>query len=273
VAATRDLDALRARVAEVPYWFHSIDLGDGVVTPGKKDSGWLTAELARLRLGDLTGKSVLDIGAWDGYYSFAAERAGAQRVVAFDDFMWMTDLPGWTAYREERTAAGKPVEPAETLAQFWRPDELPGRRGFDLAREALGSKVEPVVGGLFDFDLDELGEFDVVLYLGVLYHVRHPLLALEHLRKLTRELAIVETQADVFRGSERMALCRFIEGDELNNDPSNWWTFNEAALLAMGRAAGFARAEIAPLPAHWKQRAVALARGSAPYRAVMHLYA
>jgi tRNA (mo5U34)-methyltransferase len=269
---TSDRDALRARVAEVPFWFHSIELGDGIVTPGKKDRAGLRAELASLRLGDLTGKTVLDIGAWDGYFSFAAERAGAERVVAFDDFMWMTDLQGWTAYREQRTAAGEPVEPAETMAQFWRPDELPGRKGFDLAHEALGSKVEPVVGNLFDVDLAALGAFDVVLYLGVLYHVRHPLLALERLRALTRERAIVETQADVFRGSGRMALCRFIEGDELNDDPSNWWTFNEAALLAMGRAAGFARAECRVTPAGYKQRAVALARGSAPCRAVMQLY-
>ena len=250
---------LRTRVADVGFWWHSIDLGDGVVTPGAKSSAWLEAELARLELGDLRGKSVLDIGAYDGFYSFAAERLGAERVVALDHYVWSADMPGYMAYRDRQMAAGLTVEPVETLPEFWRPDELPGRRPFDLAHEALGSRVEVVVGDLLDYDLSKLGSFDVVLYLGVLYHVRHPLLALEKLAALTRGTAYIETQAEVFRGSGRRPMCRFIEGDELNHDPSNWWTFNDAALLSMCRAAGFARAEISPAPGQWRRRLSAAA--------------
>lgn len=265
---------LRQRVAEAGEWFHSIDLGDGVVTPGRKSAEWLEAELARLDLGDLSGKTVLDVGAYDGYYSFAAERLGAERVVALDHWIWSADMPAFMAYREKQVAAGLPVEPAETRPKFWRPDELPGRRPFDLAHEALGSSVEVVVGDLLDprFDLAELGTFDVVLYLGVLYHVRHPLLALERVAAVTRGKAIIETQAEVFRGTERRPMCRFIEGDELNHDPSNFWTFNEAALLAMCRSAGFASADTkgAPAPGGLKRRATAMLRGSALYRAVVH---
>jgi tRNA (mo5U34)-methyltransferase len=267
VAGTKDVEGLRARVAEVPWWWHSIDLGDGVVTPGVKTAAYLQAELQRLDLGDLRGKSVLDVGAYDGYYSFAAERLGAERVVAFDQWVWSVDLGGWDRYRSERIAAGLPVEEVQTLPDLWRPDELPGRRAFDLAHEALGSRVEVVVGDLLDYDLDKLGTFDVVLYLGVLYHVRHPLLALERLARVTGGTAIIETQAEDFRASGRRAMCRFIEGDELNRDPSNWWTFNEPALLAMCRAAGFERTEMLRAPAAWKRRAAALTRGSASYRA------
>jgi tRNA (mo5U34)-methyltransferase len=266
--ATRAAD-LQARVAEIGAWFHSIDLGDGVITPGAKSSAWLEAELDRLELGDLHGKSVLDIGAYDGFYSFAAERLGAERVVAFDQYIWSADMPGYMAYRDRQMAAGLPVEPVDALPEFWRPDELPGRRPFDLAHQALGSRVEVVVGDLFDYDLAELGSFDVVLYLGVLYHVRHPLLALERLAAVTRGAAYIETQAELFRGSGSRAMCRFIEGDELNHDPSNWWTFNEAALLSMCRAAGFERAEMRPQPGTARLRASALLRGSAPYRAVL----
>jgi tRNA (mo5U34)-methyltransferase len=266
--ATRAAD-LRARVADVCFWWHSIDLGDGVVTPGAKSGDWLAAELDRLELGDLRGKTVLDIGAYDGYYSFAAERLGADRVVALDHYVWSADMPGYMRYRDERIAAGLVVEPVEALPEFWRPDELPGRRPFDLAHEALGSRVEVVVGDLFDYDLSKLGSFDVVLYLGVLYHVRHPLLALERLSAVTRGTAYIETQAESFRGSGGRAMCRFIEGDELNHDPSNWWTFNEAALLSMCRAAGFGRAEMQPQPGKARLRASALLRGSAPYRAVL----
>ena len=267
---TTPADELRARVDEVAFWWHSIDLGDGIVTPGAKSSTWLEEELARLELGDLSGKSVLDIGAYDGYYSFAAERLGAERVVAFDQYVWSADMPGYMEYRDQRVAAGLTVEPVEALPEFWRPNELPGRRPFDLAHEALDSRVEVVVGDLLDYDLGSLGTFDIVLYLGVLYHVRHPMLALERLASVTRRTAIIETQAEAFRSSDNLPLCRFIEGDELNHDPSNWWTFNEAALVSMCRAAGFERAEMLRQPGTWRLHASAMRRGSAPYRAVLH---
>jgi len=264
---TKDVDGLRARVDEVPYWFHSIDLGGGVVTPGLKTSAWLQSEFANLGLGDLSGKSVLDVGSWDGYYAFAAERMGAQRVVALDHYAWSSDLGAWEDYRRTCVKRGQPVAPAHTLPEVWKPDTLPGRRGFDVAHAALNSKVEVVVVDLMDCDLHELGSFDVVLYLGLLYHMKHPMLALERVAQVTRGTAIIETQADAFRASERQPLCRFYEGDELNNDPSNWWTFNEAALLSMCRAAGFSRAEILHAPPRWKRRARALVTGSAPFRA------
>jgi tRNA (mo5U34)-methyltransferase len=270
VPGTARAEELRARVDEVGFWWHSIDLGDGVVTPGAKSSEWLEAELDRLELGDLYGKSVLDIGAYDGFYSFAAERLGAERVVAFDSYIWSADMPGYMRYRDERMAGGLPVEPVDALPEFWRPDELPGRRPFDLAHEALDSKVEVVVGDLLDYNLEQLGTFDVVLYLGVLYHVRHPLLALEKLASVTRGTAIIETQAEEFRFSGEKPICRFIEGDELNHDPSNWWTFNAAALLSMCRAAGFERAELQTQPPRLGARAAI--SGTAPYRAVLRAF-
>lgn len=82
---------LRRRVDAVPVWWHSIDLGDGVVTPGRKADGqelFLEGELMALQLPDLKGKTVLDIGTWDGYYAFSAEHLGASHVVALDHYMW-----------------------------------------------------------------------------------------------------------------------------------------------------------------------------------------
>jgi tRNA (mo5U34)-methyltransferase len=258
---------LQSRVDEIPFWWHSIDLGGGVVTPGVKTAEELEKELAWLGLGDLRGKSVLDVGSWDGYFAFAAERLGADRVVALDHYVWATEVGEFVKYRDSCVERGVPVAPAETLPDVWRPSELPGKRGFDLAHEVLGSNVEVVVGDLIDCDIDALGDFDVVLYLGVLYHMRHPLLALERLVKVTREVAIIETQAAQFRGLERLPICQLIEGDELNADPTNWWTFNEAALLSLCRAAGFARAEVSRSPPLWQRRALAALKGSAPFRA------
>ena len=62
------------------FWWHSIDLGGGVVTPGAKSPAHLAAEWEALRLPELGGKSVLDVGTWDGYFAFEAERSGAASV-------------------------------------------------------------------------------------------------------------------------------------------------------------------------------------------------
>jgi tRNA (mo5U34)-methyltransferase len=259
---------LRARVDAVPFWWHSIDLGGGVVTPGVKTPEILAAELEHLHLGDLRGKTVLDVGSYDGYFAFAAERLGADRVVALDHYTWSMDLAGYEAYRREQLERAEPIA-APHATRFWHPDTLPGRAGFDLVHEALDSKVEVVVADLLDCDLDALGTYDIVLYLGVLYHMPHPLLALEHVAQVTRPggRAIVETQAASFRASEGRAMCEFIEGDGLNGDPTNWWVFNEPALLAMCRASGFERAEMLRAPPRWQRRALANARGTAPFRA------
>ena len=88
---TSDKVDLEAAIAAIPHWFHSIDLGRGVITPGDKSAALLQRQLAELRLPELKGKSVLDIGAWDGFYSFAAEAAGAARVVSLDHFVWALD--------------------------------------------------------------------------------------------------------------------------------------------------------------------------------------
>ena len=252
----------------MPYWWHSIDLGGGVVTPGVKTPQILAAEVEHLHLGDLRGKSVLDVGSYDGYFAFAAERHGAARVVALDHYTWSMDLAGYEAYRLECVANATPIK-APDATPFWHPDTLPGRAGFDLAHEALASRVEVVVADLLDCDLAALGEFDVVLYLGVLYHMRHPLLALEHVARVTRPggRAIIETQAESFRASEGRPMCRFIERDDFNGDPTNWWVFNEPALLAMCRGAGFERASMLRAPPRWQRRALANARGTAPFRA------
>jgi tRNA (mo5U34)-methyltransferase len=263
---------LQSRVKQVPFWWHSIDLGGGVITPGSKSAQELERELEWVDFGDLRGKSVLDVGSWDGYFAFAAERQGADRVIAMDHYVWATELAEFIAYRDSCVERGEPVEPAESLPHLWRPSELPGKRGFDLAHEVLDSNVEVVLADLPDCDLDALGAFDVVLYLGGLYHMRHPLLALERLASLTQGVAIIETHATHFRGLERLPICRFIQGDEFNADPSNWWTFNKAALVSLCRAAGFSRAEVVRAPPLWKRRAAAALKGSAPYRAYVRAY-
>ncbi|MGH3579377.1 MAG: hypothetical protein ACRDU0_17710, partial [Mycobacterium sp.] len=154
-------------------WFHSIDLGNGVVTKGVSE-----AQIPDDRFPSFGGLSVLDIGAWDGYYSFMAERLGASRVVALDHYAWGVDIMARGEYWTDCAAAGTLPDQSRDLTEFWRP-ELPGRRGFDFAAAALGSRVEPRLADFATMDLSGLGAFDVVLYLGVLYHMKEPLTCLE----------------------------------------------------------------------------------------------
>ncbi|HZI91681.1 MAG TPA: DUF1698 domain-containing protein [Thermoleophilaceae bacterium] len=200
---------LRRRAAEV-RWFHSIDLGHGLVTPGQDRD---PRRLERMRLpADLSGRTVLDIGAWDGFYSFEAERRGAQRVLATDSFSWQLHGEGT------------------------------GKRGFELAREALDSAVEDRDIDVMDLSPEEVGTFDVVLFLGVLYHLRHPLLALERVAAVTGDLLILETEVDLALG--RRPAMAFYPGEELREDWTNWWGPNPAAVVAMLHAAGFASVEV-----------------------------
>lgn len=196
-------DDLRSSVEQL-RWYHTIDLGQGVVTRGVDDT---PVRLARLGLpSSLAGATVLDIGAWDGFFSFEAERRGASRVVASDYYSWHGG--GWGT-----------------------------KAGFELARTALGSKVEDVDIDVMDLSPERVGVFDIVFFLGVLYHLRHPLLALERIASVTRKLLILETVVDMV-GIGRPAAA-FYPARELNNDPTNWWGPNVPALHAMLRDVGF----------------------------------
>lgn len=193
------------RAVDAIRWVHRIDLGQGVVTPGE----WNTPEmLHRLHLpGNLSGQTVLDVGCWDGFYSFAAERLGAQRVLATDSFVWQSGH----------------------------------KEGFLLARQALNSKVEDIDIDVLDLAPERIGTFDIVLFLGVLYHMRHPMLALEKVASVTKRLLVLETVIDLLHIPGK-ALA-FYPGSELDRDDTNWFGPTPAATEAMLRSVGFRRIE------------------------------
>ena len=202
-------DEIVRKVAKVPFWWHSISLAPGTTTPGFKSAEHLSQELKSFRLPPLAGKTVLDIGAWDGFYSFEAERQGAKRVVALDHYAWSIDWKTATQYPEECKRKGITPSHEEGFRKAWKPDLLPGKKGFDTAREILQSKVEPVVGDFSAMDLKPLGQFDVVFFLGVLYHMKNPFEAVERLAGVTREVAVIETEAIFLPGPEAHAFFHF----------------------------------------------------------------
>jgi tRNA (mo5U34)-methyltransferase len=186
-------------------WYHSIELPDGQVIPGLQTIEQLRERIARYPIPqDLTGKRVLDIGAWDGWFSFEMERRGAS-VVALD------------STRQET---------------------------FFEARRLLNSKVEYVVDDICRVNPRDLGYFDIVLFFGVLYHLKHPLLALEKVCELTTDLACIESLVTDDPPSNAVPMMEFYESTELAGQFDNWCGPNTSCLLAFCRTAGFVRVEL-----------------------------
>jgi tRNA (mo5U34)-methyltransferase len=192
-------------------WFHRIELAPGVFTPGVDDTPRKSALIQFPA--DLRGKRVLDIGAYDGYFSFEAERRGASYVLAYDH------LP-------------------------------PNQSGFSLAHRLLQSSVEHRLGSVYDLNPETVGTFDVVLFLGVIYHLRSPLLALERIHSVCNEVMYLESQiSPPIAGAPYVA--QFFPGDQLNADPTNWWAPTRTCLEAWITSHGFG----AEFLAEWHSRA------------------
>jgi len=198
---TMDAQSLQARVAALS-WYHTIDLGHGVVTPGIFNT---LKYVDRYRIpASLAGRSVLDIGAYNGFFTIEAKRRGASRVVAMDR---------------------------------WGLPDSPERTGFDLAISATGVEVEAVNGDVYELSPSVAGVFDTVFFFGVLYHLKYPLLALERIASVTQGSLLLETHLDAL-AMTRPAMA-FYPGAELEGDGTNWCGPNPEAVEAMLTVAGF----------------------------------
>ncbi len=196
-------------------WFHSIRLPDGRVTDGRRPHRVLAAEAEAVFPADLAGRSVLDIGAWDGFFSFEAERRGAGDVLATDHFCWSG--PGWGT-----------------------------KAGFDHAHAALASRVRAKDVDVFALDPEVEGRFDLVLFLGVLYHLRDPFGGLARAAAMARDTLVVETVTALDHLAE--PALRHFPGRSLDDDPTNHFAPNTAALGSMLRELGFREVAIRPHP-------------------------
>ena len=233
-------DALQRKIAALK-WCHPLEL-DGIQTrPQWHVRRRFARRLKFLQIPpDLTGQSVLDIGAWDGFFSFECERRGARRVLAIDTFAW----------------------------------DRYGKDGFLLAHETLGSKVEHCRLAAEEIDAATLGTFDIVLFLGVFYHLRSPIAVLERLRDVTAGTLILETHALVPACHERYPLVSFFPGDGLERGlPSEFCSLpTMEALRQMLHAAGFARLDVKHTPSmRWlKKLKAAITTRPESGRAIVH---
>lgn len=197
--------------AENMWWWHSIDLptDDGRIYTTKGNSGHTSVKIAETYFGipkSLEGKTVLDVGAWDGYFSFLAESKGAI-VKAIDP------LQGW--------------------------HKQIGTQGFDFAKKLLKSNVQYEIS-----TIEEVSEkkevFDVVFLFGTLYHTPDPIKQLKALFNTTKEYALIETAIAYYKVDN--GTWEYKPG--LNNDETNFWFPSVKGLQSTLLHVGFKKAEV-----------------------------
>jgi tRNA (mo5U34)-methyltransferase len=220
-------EEILAELKRLEPWFHRIDLGGGLFTKTESVMGepvdhplapWQTIQ--KLLPRDLRGKSLLDVGCNAGFYAFETKRRGAQRVLGVDG---------------QRQHV---------------------RQGL-FVRKVLGLDVEFRRLNVYELNPRTVGQFDITLALGLLYHLKHPILALENLYQITKELLIIETAIMPPRqtpksfsysfGSMKTTLhpLAYVENPpNAKEQVFNWFLPGADALMALLRNTGFAEVEL-----------------------------
>jgi tRNA (mo5U34)-methyltransferase len=211
------MDDLQSALDQLGPWYQNIEVAPGIWTnpslPSHPRDRWLAIQPF---VGDLSGKTVLDIGCNAGFFAMRMKERGASRVVGID-----TDP---TVLRQARF--------------------LSKRFGLDLELQHRSA-----------YDIVELGHFDIVLCLGVLYHLRHPLLALDNIARICRERLfaqmVLRVSADDFLPAPDYEMTEYAVFDNpafprmffieqsYDNDSTNWWFATRSCFTAMLRSAGF----------------------------------
>ncbi len=173
--------------AKTREWFHTIDFGGGHSTPGPHDAQ-VGHQYHAFQDVDFTNKSVLDIGCWDGLWSYEAEKRGATDVYSTD---LITQRDGDVS-------------------------------NYQLAHSIFQSRAKYKTN-VSVYDVHTLGknDFDVVLYMGVFYHIKDPLLALARLRQVTKEGGLILVEGEVVRSEKSYG--EFYYNQDYARSSSNWW--------------------------------------------------
>ena len=219
---------LRESVAANPLWYHTMELAPGVVT-----SGWfdLRSVVERMPWPDVRGKRCLDVGTYDGFLAFELERREAAEVVATD----LDDHARWDWPIGVRDLG------TDYLASMAGPRK---GIGFELARRALGSRVDRRSISVYDLSPERIGSFDVIVCGSLLLHLKDPIRALDAMRSVCRGVLLSAETVDLSLSllRPRSPAAHFRGGDRMQ-----WWIPNVAAHRRMLAAAGW-RIERASAP-------------------------
>lgn len=228
---------MERQIKAQPYFFHRMRLWDDFYTPG-----WSDVEREKMPYYGLPdrmdGMRVLDVGCAEGFFSFEAERRGAAQVVAIDSFEGSIER-------------------------------------FNLVRQALGSKVNAYLCNVYDISPRTFGTFDLVMFFGVLYHVKHPWYALEKIASVCTGELLLQTLVTDDPQYRDLSLSWFhpfgIESGPPENrqhDPTVFWVPTPECARNLVRAVGFADVQDVSSehgkPYVLRARASAIAPGKAP---------
>lgn len=221
------IEILKQKINSDSFWYHKIELPGGILTPG-----WAPLNASYYGIPeDMSGLRVLDVGAWDGYWTFEALKRGAREVVAIDDFSDFLGLP-------------------ENIdRESWE--------HFDLCREALGyseAVCKRYDMSVYDVTEERLGRFDVVFFFGTLYHLRYPLLALDKLSAVCESEIYVESailddyspyQGGLGHGYPgKQTVMEFYPDKQYGNNETNWWVPTLVCMANMVKAAGYSEVSL-----------------------------
>jgi tRNA (mo5U34)-methyltransferase len=220
---TPDPAALRQQIASNHDWYHTLELGPGVLTPGIVD---VRPVVSRVPIpASLAGMRVLDVGTWDGFWAFEMERRGGEvhAVDVPDPYRW--DWPARARLRESYEGGKANLE---TIRR--------NGNGFPIARQALGSSVDRHEMTVYEISPDTLGHFDFVFVGSILLHLRDPIGALERIRSVARGEVVINDCIEYVLSKlmRRTPMARLDAEDRVW-----WWQPNLAALHSMIEQAGF----------------------------------
>jgi tRNA (mo5U34)-methyltransferase len=197
---------INARIAEEPYWFHRMELPGEILTPGWSDPR--VDKLPHYGLPtDMTGMRVLDIGSAEGFFSFEAERRGAAEIIGIENYP-------------------------------------PMARKFEICRAATGSRARTYMVNVYYLNPATLGTFDLVMFFGVLYHLRHPILALQKIASVCAGTILMQTATCADASDKPMAEfhpfgIKSGPSENPSNDPTCFWFPNIACCIALLQHVGF----------------------------------
>jgi len=228
-------DWIRHQVEAEQYWFQKVELFPGYSSPGWDDPA--ESKLPYYGLpDDLSGMRVLDIGCAEGFFSFEAERRGAREVIGIDSFS----------------------------------DSV---RRFNIVKEARQSNATAFLMNVYDLEPDRLGTFDLVLFYGVFYHLKHPQHALERIRSICSGTMLFQTHVFEDPAVKDEPIARFYPHgmpsgpNNENFDVTVFWLFNSLCCVAMLDHVGFTDLEIVssnPHPFVMRARSPEVSAGRPP---------
>jgi tRNA (mo5U34)-methyltransferase len=199
-------------------WYHTIELAPGIVTPGWFDTRSVVSRLPFPE--SLEGKRCLDVATFNGFWAFEMERRGAAETIGID----VLDPLQWD------WPAGSEQAVIDTMANR----QIAGR-GFEIAKEALGSSVERLDLSVYDLDPQSVGTFDFVYLGSLLLHLRDPVRALERVRSVCSGTLLVVDNIDLALTLRSRKPLAALDG----RGRPWWWNLNLAALVRVVETAGF----------------------------------